>query len=132
MGDGGEQLTKHKGRNYEGNSTGETGGYTADKGLQGQGNIANPQALTEGDAVTKPGDKESGLSFKDLTDGGNGGGLKDSVKGLTGGGDGKGVVDSVKDLTSGGDEGQSFKDLAGGGQQGQSVKDLSGDKWGGE
>ena len=54
------------------NSLGEAGGYTTqgtEQGLQGAGNISNPQALTEGDQVTKPGDKESGLSFKDLTGG---------------------------------------------------------------
>ena len=54
------------------NSLGEAGGYTTqgtEQGLQGTGNISNPQALTEGDAVTKPGDKETGLSFKDLTGG---------------------------------------------------------------
>lgn len=52
------------------NGLGETGGYTTqgtEQGREGTGNLTDPQALTEGDAVTKPGDKESGLSFKDLT-----------------------------------------------------------------
>ena len=54
------------------NSLGEAGGYTTqgtEQGLQGSGNVSDPQALTEGDSVTKPGDKETGLSFKDLTGG---------------------------------------------------------------
>lgn len=115
----GEEFTKHKGRDYEEGGLGEAGGYTAqgtEQGLRGEGNVSNPQELTEGDKVSSA-SQDTGMSFKDLSGGGVG-----SIKELAGG-----AVGSIKELAGGKTSG--FSDLTGGDTGG--VDDLRGGETGG-